>query len=72
MGLDFARIDDSDAVSLETLFSKEEVWVALFDLIGDQALGADPFISAFWQSNWDTVKDGVLNFLGSSMITGEF
>lgn len=25
MGLDFARIDDSDAVSLETPFSKEEV-----------------------------------------------
>ena len=41
-GLDFNRIDGDNAAKFKGFFLHEEVFVALFDLNGDKALGLVP------------------------------
>ena len=48
-GLNFSRLNDMKALSLEVPFTEDEVYVALADLKGDKAPGPDGFTAAFWQ-----------------------
>ena len=61
-GLSFEGFDSSEVEKLELPFSEEEVFVALFDLGKDKALGPDGYIMAFWLFCWDVVKVEVLGF----------
>ena len=47
-GLDFTKLDEREARSLELPFSKEEVRATLYELNGEKALGPDAFTTAFW------------------------
>ena len=46
-GLSFEGFDSSEVERLELPFSEEEMFVALFDLGKDKALGPDGYIMAF-------------------------
>ena len=58
-GLNFSRLNDLEASSLEVPFT-EEVHVALADMNGDKAPGLDGFTVAFWQFGWDVVKSDIM------------
>ena len=47
-GLNFSRLNNLEASSLEVPFTEEEVHVALADMNGDKAPGPDGFTAAFW------------------------
>ena len=47
-GLDFSRLDDLVAFTLEEPFTEDEVHSVLLNLNGDKALGSDGFTIAFW------------------------
>ena len=51
-----------DASALETPFTEEEVFDALFGCNGDKAPRPDGFSMAFWQFAWDFVKADVMCF----------
>ena len=48
-GLDFASLDESDRLSLEREFAREEIIAALREVEGDKAPGPDGFTIAFFQ-----------------------
>ena len=54
-GVNFLKLDDFEATSLEVSFT-EEVHVVLTDLNGDKAPRPDGLTVAFWQFSWDVVK----------------
>ena len=60
-GLEFSRIDDSEASILEIPFFEEEVRAAMFDLTSDKAPSPEGFTAMFWQENWDVVKVEIMN-----------
>ena len=72
LGLEFSRIDDSEASILEALFSEEEVRAALLDLNGYEASGPDGFTKVFWQENWDVVKVEIMNLFREFHDKGRF
>ena len=59
-GLNFSRLNDTEAVRLEVPFIEEEASVALADLNGDKAPGPNGFTAAFWQFSWDVVKSDIM------------
>ena len=58
--LSFSKINKVEAAILEQPFREEEVEATLKDMNGDKALGPDGFIAAFWQFNWDIVKEEIM------------
>ena len=61
-GLDFASLDESDRLSLERKFDREEIIVALWEAEGDKAPGPDGFTIAFFQMCWCVIEEGVMAF----------
>ena len=47
-GLNFSRLNDTEAIRPKVPFTEEEVHIALADLNGDKAPGSDGFTAAFW------------------------
>ena len=47
-GLNFFRLNGTEATRLEVPFTEEEVHAALADLNGDKAPGLDGFTATFW------------------------
>ncbi|RVX15999.1 hypothetical protein CK203_005829 [Vitis vinifera] len=66
-GLSIEVLGGEDAAMLEVQFSEEEVFCALLDLSGDKASSLDGFSMAFWQFNWDFLKEEVMEFLRDFM-----
>ncbi|RVW50996.1 hypothetical protein CK203_107101 [Vitis vinifera] len=66
-GLSIEVLGGEDAAMLEVQFSEEEVFCALLDLSGDKASSLDGFSMAFWQFNWDFLKEEVMEFLRNFM-----
>ena len=60
MRLNFSRITEEEAKSIEEPFSEEEEKVTLTDLNGDKGPRLDDFIAAFWQHCWDIVKEEIM------------
>ena len=48
-GLEFANLDETDRLTLEREFKKEEIIAALREAKGDKAPGPDGFTMAFFQ-----------------------
>ena len=48
-GLNFSRMNDMEALSLEVSLTEDEVHVALADLNENKAPGPDGFTAAFWR-----------------------
>ena len=71
-GLNFSRLNDLEALSLEVPFIEEEVHVALVDMNGDKAPGSDGFTVAFWQFGWDVVKSDIMGLLRDFHEHGRF
>ncbi|RVW28738.1 putative ribonuclease H protein [Vitis vinifera] len=57
----FETLEPLDASALETPFTEEEVFDALFGCNGDKAPRPDGFSMAFWQFAWDFVKADVMS-----------
>ena len=60
--LSFEGLDSSEVEKLKLTFLEEEVFVALFNLDKDKALGLNGYTIAFWFFCWDVVKVEVLGF----------
>ena len=71
-GLNFSRLNDMEALSLEVPFTEDEVHGALTDLNGDKAPGPDGFTMAFWQFGWDVVKLDILGLFRDFHEHGRF
>ena len=71
-GLNFFRLNDLEASSLEVPFTEEEVHVALVDMNGDKAPGPDGFTTAFWQFGWDVVKSDIMRLFRDFHEHGRF
>ena len=61
-GLDFARLDEVDRLSLEREFDREEIIAALREAEGDKAPGRDGFTIAFFQKCWCVIEKDVMAF----------
>ncbi|KAK2650145.1 hypothetical protein Ddye_017634 [Dipteronia dyeriana] len=53
----------SNSISLESPFSKEEVWDAVCSCDGNKASGPDGFNLNFIKANWDVIYEEFLEFL---------
>ena len=53
-------IELENVIKVEEPFTKEEVFVALFELNGNKAPGSDGFSMAFWQFGWDFLRNDVM------------
>ena len=71
-GLNFSRLNDMEALSLEVPFTEDEVHGALPDLNGDKAPGLDGFTVALWQFGWDVVKSDILRLFRDFHEHGRF
>ena len=71
-GLDFEVLGEDRSISLEALFSKEEVFEALSSLFGDKAPGPDGFTMAFWHLCWDFTKPEIMTFFEEFFMHGMF
>jgi hypothetical protein len=54
--LEFDRLSDSEALSLEDPFEEKEVWEVIKGMDRDKAPGPDGFSMAFFQDCWDVIK----------------
>ena len=61
-GLDFASLDESNRLSLEREFDREEIIAALWEAGGDKALGPDGFTISFFQKCWCVIEEDVMTF----------
>ena len=52
-GLEFACLDESKRLSLETEFDKEEILAILKEAAGDKAPRLDGFTMGFFQKCWE-------------------
>ena len=64
-GLDFAILDESDRLSLEREFDREEIIVALREAEGDKAPSPDGFTIAFFQKCWCVIEEDVMAFFAN-------
>ncbi|RVW56699.1 putative ribonuclease H protein [Vitis vinifera] len=58
--LQLDQISQQEVENLESLFTEDEVHMALMEMNGDKAPGPDDFSMAFWKSCWDFVKEEIL------------
>ena len=72
VGLNFSRLNDMEALSLEVPFTEDEVHVALVDLNRDKAPGPDGFTAAFWQFGCDIVKSYIMGLFSDFHEHGSF
>ena len=70
--LSFQTINEEEAARLELPFIVDEVFTALNDLNGDNALGPNGFTIVFWQFNWEIVKEDIVRTFKEFFETGEF
>ena len=59
-GLEFDQIYGSERGWLERRFEKEEIVLAVNELVGDKTLGPDGFSMAFFHHCWRVVESDVL------------
>ena len=59
-GLEFDQIDGSERGWLERRFEKEEILLAVNELVGDKAPGLDGFSMTFFHHCWRVVESDVL------------
>ena len=56
-------MDESERLSLERKFNKEEILAILKEAKGDKAPGPDGFTMGFFQKCWSVVEEDVMAFL---------
>ena len=61
-GLDFASLDESNRLSLEREFDREEIIAALREAESDEAPGPDGFTIAFFEKCWCMIGEDVMAF----------
>lgn len=61
--LEFGKIGDGKAQTLERNFEEEEFCEAIFAFAGDKDLGPDAFPMACFQRFWIMLKDDILDFM---------
>ena len=61
-GLEFACLDESERLSLEREFDKEEILAILKEAEGDKAPRLDGFTMGFFQKCWSVVEEDVMAF----------
>ena len=71
-GLPFPRISEEEAPRHELTFIVNEVFAALSDLNGDKALSPDGYTIAFWQFNWNIVRDDIMRMFKDFHETSHF
>ncbi|RVW39533.1 Transposon TX1 uncharacterized 149 kDa protein [Vitis vinifera] len=71
-GLNFKKLGEGLANSLEVIFFEEEIFAALSSYWGDKAPGPDGFTMAFWLFCWDVIKSEILGLFSKFYIHGTF
>ncbi|RVW83847.1 Transposon TX1 uncharacterized 149 kDa protein [Vitis vinifera] len=59
-GLDWSPISEESAIRLDSLFTEEEIFKAIFQLDRDKAPGLDGFTIAVFQDCWDVIKEDLV------------
>ena len=59
-GLDWSPIDGESASRLESPFTEEEIYKAIFQMDRDKAPGPDGFTIAVFQDCWDVIKEDLV------------
>lgn len=70
--VEFKRVEEEKAQSLERPFTREEVKNAVMDSDGDKAPGPDGFTLAFFKENWSLVEDDVMALFDEFHSSGKF
>ena len=59
-GLDWSPISEESASRLDSPFTKEEIYKAIFQLDKNKASGSDGFTIAVFQDCWDVIKEDLV------------
>ena len=59
-GLDWSPISEESASRLDSPFTKEEIYKAIFQLDRDKVSGSDGFTIAVFQDCWDVIKEDLV------------
>ena len=59
-GIDWSPISEESASRLDSPFSEEEIFNAIFQLDRDKASGPDDFTIAVFQDCWDVIKEDLV------------
>jgi hypothetical protein len=70
--LEFDRLSDTEALSLEDPFEENEVWEMIKGMDRDKAPGPDGFSMAFFQDCWDVIKGDFMAVFADFYDRGEF
>jgi hypothetical protein len=70
--LEFDRLSDTEALSLEDPFEENEVWEVIKGMDRDKAPGPDGFSMAFFQDCWDVIKGDFMAVFADFYDRGEF
>jgi hypothetical protein len=70
--LEFDKLSDSEALSLEDPFEEKEVWEVINGMDRDKAPGPDGFSMAFFQDCWGVIKGDFMAVFSEFYDRGEF
>jgi hypothetical protein len=70
--LEFNKLSNSEALSLEEPFEEREVWEVIKSMDGDKAPGPDGFSMAFFQKCWEVIKGDVMAVFSDFHERGKF
>ena len=70
--LEFDRLNEEEASSLEESFKENEVWEVIKGMDRDKASGPDGFTLAFFQDCWGVVKEDFLAVFAEFHARGKF
>ena len=60
LNLEFLGIPAADLRELEQMFTEEEVWNTIKELLTDRAPGPDEFIGAVYHCAWPIIKQDIM------------
>jgi hypothetical protein len=70
--LEFDRLNEEEASSLEEPFEEKEVWEVIKGMNRDKAFGPDGFTLAFFQDCWGVVKEDLMVVFAEFHARGKF
>jgi exonuclease III len=70
--LEFDKLSNSEALSLEEPFEEREVWEVIKGMDGDKAPGPDGFSMAFFQECWEVIKGDFMAVFADFHERGKF
>jgi hypothetical protein len=57
------KISEEESIVLKEDFSKEEVWLALFNCDGNKTPGPNDFSVNILKAHWQDIKEDFMNFM---------